>query len=172
MKSPRSPQMFITSLHMRHWRNFRGPVDMRLLPDRTERLREVQRAGRPAVPAGYRGTRLEGGSPFAWWNGRDPYPAGKNASWPQACGAGRHGRCPISVSTAKRAISSSERDVTPSFHLKTSPSNWKATARDALFISGLQYRRCTRSRTDEVSYAHACAGRQRIVWLTARRCSG
>ena len=30
MKSPRAPQMFITSLHMRHWRNFRGPVDMRL----------------------------------------------------------------------------------------------------------------------------------------------
>ena len=30
MKPPRAPQMFITSLHMRHWRNFRGPVDVRL----------------------------------------------------------------------------------------------------------------------------------------------
>ena len=30
MKSSRAPQMFITSLHMRHWRNFRGPVDMHL----------------------------------------------------------------------------------------------------------------------------------------------
>ncbi len=30
MKSSRAPQMFITSLHMRRWRNFRGPVDMRL----------------------------------------------------------------------------------------------------------------------------------------------
>ena len=30
MKPSRAPQMFITSLHMRHWRNFRGPVDMRL----------------------------------------------------------------------------------------------------------------------------------------------
>ena len=28
MKSSRAPQMFITSLHMRHWRNFRGPVDI------------------------------------------------------------------------------------------------------------------------------------------------
>ena len=30
MKPSRAPQMFITSLHMRHWRNFRGPVDVRL----------------------------------------------------------------------------------------------------------------------------------------------
>lgn len=30
MKSSRAPQMFITALQMRHWRNFRGPVDVRL----------------------------------------------------------------------------------------------------------------------------------------------
>lgn len=30
MKPSRAPQMFFTSLRMRHWRNFRGPVDVRL----------------------------------------------------------------------------------------------------------------------------------------------
>ena len=30
MKPSRAPQMFITALNMRHWRNFRGPVDVRL----------------------------------------------------------------------------------------------------------------------------------------------
>ena len=30
MKPSRAPQMFITALQMRHWRNFRGPVDVRL----------------------------------------------------------------------------------------------------------------------------------------------
>ena len=30
MKASRAPQMFITSLRLHHWRNFRGPVDLRL----------------------------------------------------------------------------------------------------------------------------------------------
>lgn len=30
MKPPRARQMFVTGLHMRHWRNFQGPVDVRL----------------------------------------------------------------------------------------------------------------------------------------------
>ena len=30
MKPSRAPQMFITSLRLHHWRNFRGPVDLRL----------------------------------------------------------------------------------------------------------------------------------------------